>query len=255
MSGPLLDVRGLVRMYRAVGGQEVTAVNGISFHIGQSESVGLVGASGSGKSSTARCVLQLDRPDHGAVVFKGIDLCGQRGRRLERIRLGIQMVFQDPLSSLDPRWPIHRTVEEPLYGAGMKGNQARGKALDALRLVGLKDEIQRRPHELSGGQAQRAAIARAVVASPQLLICDEATSALDVSIQAQILNLLKDLQASLGLALLFISHDLGVIRAMCERIYVIASGHIVEHGPTREILESPGSEYTKLLVEAAARHW
>jgi ABC-type glutathione transport system ATPase component len=252
---PLLAIRGLRKSYQPRRGEVVRAVVDVNVEVAPGEAVGLVGASGAGKSATAKCVLQLERADGGSVFFRGMDLRTLRGKRLRRHRNGMQVVFQDPISSLDPRWGIYRIVSEPLQSHRLHPDEVRLRVRDTLRLVGLEHEADRRPHELSGGQAQRAAIARAVVGRPQLLICDEATSALDVSIQAQIINLLKDLQQRLDLAMLFISHDLGVVRALCARVYVMQDGRIVERGTTQQVLDQPASEYTQQLVAAASRRW
>jgi peptide/nickel transport system ATP-binding protein len=255
MTEPVLAVSGLRKTYRVATGPDVQALKGVSFSIDEGETVGLVGGSGSGKSTTARCVLQLERPDTGSVLFSGTDLCTLRGRRLRHQRRGMQLVFQDPLSSLDPRWTAAQTVEEPLRATGMVPAKRAERVTEALSIVGLGGAAHKHPHELSGGQAQRVAIARSVAGYPRLLICDEATSALDVSIQAQILNLLRDLQRAFGLALLFISHDLGVVRAVCHRVLVMQDGLIIEEGETSAVMSSPEHEYTERLVAAVSGEW
>ncbi|MGH8944577.1 MAG: ABC transporter ATP-binding protein [Acidimicrobiia bacterium] len=252
---PVLAVGELSKSYRSARGEETVAVQNVSFAIQPAESVGLVGASGSGKSTTARCILQLEKPDRGVVEFEGVDLCRLQGEALRKRRRGMQAVFQDPLSSLDPRWSAIRTVAEPLEAAGMAAEERRRMVEEALWRVGLGKEGARKPHELSGGQAQRVAIARAIVARPRLLVCDEATSALDVSIQAQILELLRELRDELGLAMLFISHDLGVVREICDRALVMRTGSIVEHGTIDQVLGRPVQPYTRQLVAAAGPDW
>lgn len=229
----------------------VAAVQGVSFEINSGESLGLVGASGSGKSTLGRCILQLERPDEGEVLFGGNDLCALRGRRLRQARLPIQAVFQEPISSLDPRLPIGQSVAEPLEVSDIGAREKLRRVEAALERVGLGGRYNSRPAELSGGEAQRVAIARAIIGDPKLVLLDEPTSALDVSIQAQVLNLLLELRADLKCALLFISHDLGVVNVMCGRVLVMRHGEIVEAGPTRQILDRPEHSYTAALVGVA----
>jgi peptide/nickel transport system ATP-binding protein len=254
MSHNLIEIRDLHKSYisRGFSRQRADVLRGVSFGIGPSKIVALVGGSGSGKSTTARCILQLDRPDRGAVLFDNYDLCKLRGGALRRVRRRMQAVFQDPLGSLDPRLSIFDSAAEPLEQEAITPAECRERVYEALRLVGLEAETRRKPGQLSGGQAQRAAIARAIVSRPELVILDEATSSLDVSIQAQILNLLRDLQDRLHLSYLFISHDLGVVNVLCDRVLVMQDGVVIEEGPTSQILRNPEHEYTARLVEAAS---
>jgi oligopeptide transport system ATP-binding protein len=230
----------------------VKAVDGVGFEIRRGQTLGLVGESGSGKSTTAYCVLQLVRPTSGQVLFAGRDLTRLRGRELRSMRREMQIVFQDPYSALDPRMTVGAIVAEPLEVhriGGRRSRQARVRRL--LELVGLDQlHAKRFPHEFSGGQRQRVGIARALALEPRLLVCDEPVSALDVSIQAQILNLLKDLQGALGLTYLFISHDLAVVRAMSDEIAVMEDGKIVELGTAEEVYTRPRHEYTRTLLDA-----
>jgi ABC-type oligopeptide transport system ATPase subunit len=259
VSEPLLSVRGLKKHFslRRSGlfGKAidiVTAVDGIDFDLEQGQTLGLVGESGSGKSTTGYCVLQLLRPTAGEVLFRGEDLTKLRGRALRSARREMQVVFQDPYSALDPRMSIGRIVAEPLDAHGVGSRRSRrSEVRRLLDLVGLGSEsADRYPHEFSGGQRQRVGIARAVALNPKLIVCDEPVSALDVSIQAQILNLLKDLQERLGLAYLFISHDLGVVRSMSDEIAVMNHGRIVESGSAEAVFSAPTAEYTRSLLES-----
>ena len=258
-NGALLSVRGLVKHFpikkgllweRTVGA--VKAVDGIDFDIPEGKTLGLVGESGSGKSTAAYCVLQLLKPTSGEVVFMGQDLTKLKGEDLRRIRREMQIVFQDPYSALDPRMTVGSIVAEPLevHGIGTRRTR-RDTVKNLLDLVGFDPDFTNRyPHEFSGGQRQRIGIARALALNPKLMVCDEPVSALDVSIQAQILNLLKDLQRDLGLTYLFISHDLAVVRTMSDRIAVMTEGKIVEVGPAEEVYTQPKHPYTKTLLSA-----
>ena len=256
----LLQVTDLHVEYPAGRGRTVRAVSGVSFDVAEGETLGLVGESGCGKSTTARAVLQLPRPTSGTVVFDGVDLTTLRGEELRRVRTGLQMIFQDPIASLNPRrevgdivregldiWPDHRYRDR-------EGGDAAVPATDRVRAVlgsvGMDlDEVgTRRPHEFSGGQCQRICIARALVLDPRVLICDEPVSALDVSIQAQILNLLEDLKELYGLTMLFIAHDLAVVKNISDRVCVMYLGRICEIGPTDAIFERPAHPYTDALL-------
>jgi len=231
----------------------IQAVNDVSFEVPKGESVGLVGESGCGKSTVSRAVLHLVRPDDGRVEFDGIDIGKASRAELRHLRRKLQFVFQDPYSSLNTRRTIRKTLEEPLHvhKAGTKA-EIRRKAEDAIREVGLPvDVLDRYPHEFSGGQRQRIGIARALVLDPELVIADEPVSALDVSVQAQILQLLENLRQKRNLSFLFVSHDLGVVRHFCTSVCVMYLGHIVEQGPTREVLDSPAHPYTQLLRESS----
>ncbi|HZQ88535.1 MAG TPA: ATP-binding cassette domain-containing protein [Gaiellaceae bacterium] len=226
------------------------AVDDVSFEIPRGTTLGLVGESGSGKSTTAYCILRLIEPTGGRVLFEGDDLVRLPPRELRARRRDLQLVFQDPYSSLDPRMTVGAIVEEPLRLNRVGDRSERRAAVaELLELVGLRsDAVRRYPHEFSGGQRQRIGIARALALRPKLLICDEPVSALDVSIQAQILNLLKDLQDTLELTYLFIAHDLAVVRAMADNVVVMRRGAIVEKGPADRVYAAPEHEYTKALL-------
>ncbi len=258
-AGTLLCVRGLEKRFARKRGAPwkprpapTRAVDGIDFEIAEGETLGLVGESGSGKSTTAYCVLQLLRPDAGEVSFQGRELTGERGEGLRLMRREMQVVFQDPYASLNPRMRVEAVVAEPLevHAIGTRRSR-RERVIELLDTVGLDPDVAGRyPHEFSGGQRQRIGIARALALSPRLIVCDEPVSALDVSIQAQILNLLKDLQRDLGLSYLFISHDLAVVRAVSDRIAVMQAGRIVETGTAEGLYANPSHEYTRTLLAA-----
>jgi ABC-type glutathione transport system ATPase component len=249
---PLLAVDGLVKTYHRPGAPPRRAVDDVSFTVGRGETLGLVGESGSGKSTVARLVLRLTRADAGTVRVDGASLFALRGRALRRVRRRLQIVFQDPYSSLDPRMSVRSIVAEPLRIARVRG--AGGRVDELLELVGLGAEHGTRyPHELSGGQRQRVAIARALALEPDLVVLDEPVSALDSSIQAQVLNLLSDLQAQLGLAYLFIGHDLAVVRHVADRIAVMDAGRLVETAPTAQLFTAPRHATTEALVAASRR--
>jgi ABC-type oligopeptide transport system ATPase subunit len=253
----LLEVRDLVKRFPVKRGllvertvDWVDAVAGVSFDIAAGETLGLVGESGSGKSTTGFCILQLMRPTSGSVRFEGQELTELSGEELRRVRRNAQIVFQDPYSSLDPRMTVGNIVAEPLvvHGVGTRRDR-RTRVRELLDVVGFDPAyVNRYPHEFSGGQRQRIGIARALALSPRLIVCDEPVSALDVSIQAQIINLLKDIQAEFGLAYLFIAHDLAVVRSVSDRIAVMHRGRIVETGPASEVYERPKDVYTKALL-------
>jgi oligopeptide transport system ATP-binding protein len=256
---PLLRVNGLEKHFpvrkgiifeRTVG--HVRAVDGVSFEIAPGETLGLVGESGSGKSTTGYCILQLLRPTGGSVRFLGHELTTAGRREIRKLRRELQIVFQDPYSSLDPRMTVGNIVAEPLqvHGVGTRRSR-RNRVRHLLDVVGFNPKFTNRyPHEFSGGQRQRIGIARALALGPKLIVCDEPVSALDVSIQAQILNLLKDLQHEFGLTYLFIAHDLAVVRAMSDRIGVMRQGKIVEEGRANDVYEQPRHPYTKQLLAA-----
>lgn len=230
----------------------VRAVDGISFTIARGETLGLVGESGCGKSTTGRAILNLSRPTGGRVVFAGEPVSAVSGEALRRMRRRMQMIFQDPYSSLNPRMTAGDTIAEPLlvHGLGRAGERQR-RVLELLELVGLNPDFQRRyPHEFSGGQRQRIGIARALAVEPEFIVCDEAIAALDVSVQAQIINLLQDLQQRLGLTYLFISHDLSVVRHISDRIAVMYLGRIVELTRCEDIYRQPRHPYTQALLAA-----
>ncbi|MEU9336966.1 ABC transporter ATP-binding protein [Streptomyces sp. NPDC048290] len=254
-AGPLLDVRGLVKRFRSADGGVYTAVDDVSFRIAGGETLGLVGESGSGKSTTARMVLGLVRPDAGDVRFEGAAWSGlpERERRGRRSR--IQVVHQDPLGSFDPRHGVRRVLTEAVARAGVPRGRARAaRVAELLEQVGLSARLaERRPLELSGGQRQRVAIARALATGPRLIVCDEPVSALDVSIQAQVLDLLALLQRELGVALLFISHDLGVVHHVSDRVVVMKDGRLVESGPVGQVFARPAHPYTRELLSSLPR--
>jgi len=230
----------------------VKAVDDVSFDIRTGETLGLVGESGSGKSTTGFCVLQLLKPTSGSVLFDGEELTTMSKREMRAIRREIQIVFQDPYASLNPRMTVGDIVSEPLLIHSVGSRRSRRRSAEQLlEVVGFNpDFINRYPHEFSGGQRQRIGIARALALNPRLIVCDEPVSALDVSIQAQILNLLKDLQIEFGLTYLFIAHDLAVVRAMSDQIAVMNRGKIVEYGPAEKVYTDPQDKYSQALLAA-----
>jgi len=249
----LLRVEDLVVDFPAAGGKRVSAVAGISFDVVEGETLGLVGESGCGKSTAARAVIQLPAPTSGRVQFEGLDLTGARGESLRELRPRVQIVFQDPISSLNPRRRVADIVAAPLK-IWKRGSEAerRARVDEALEAVGLDPAVTRdkRPHEFSGGQCQRICIARALVLDPRLLICDEPVSALDVSVQAQILNLLEDLKERYGLTLVFITHDLAVVKNVSDRVAVMYLGKVCELADPDQLYASPAHPYTAALLSA-----
>jgi peptide/nickel transport system ATP-binding protein len=252
MTAPLLSIEKLTVEY-AVGGKTLSAVSDVSLEVGRGETLGLVGESGCGKSTLGRAVLQLRRPTGGRVTFDGTELTRLDGEALRLMRRRLQLIFQDPIASLNPRRSIGDIVAEPLVITGVadRGERAR-RVRDVLLAVGLDADLVmgRLPHEFSGGQCQRICIARALILEPELVICDEPVSALDVSIRAQILNLLEDMKRRYGLTLLFIAHDLAVVKAVSDRIAVMYLGRLCEVGPTEQLFARPAHPYTALLLEA-----
>jgi oligopeptide/dipeptide ABC transporter ATP-binding protein len=251
----LLEVRNLKKHYpvgRMFRRRFLHAVDGIDFVIAPGETFALVGESGSGKSTAARAILRLEEPTSGEVVVDGQSVTAANEDELRRLRARMQMVFQDPYDSLNPRMRCGEQVAEPAWLSGqMPRGEAVAKAADLLHRFHLPENVERRyPHQLSGGQLQRVGIARALMTQPALLILDEPTSALDVSVQAQIINLLRDLQSSSSLAYLFISHDLHVVGYLADRLAVMYLGQIVEQGPTDTIFEQPAHPYTRALISA-----
>jgi len=258
----LLEVEDLTRHFSVRRGLVfgktvgvVRAVDGISFTLDRGETLALVGESGCGKSTTARCVLRLIDPTSGTIRFEGTDITEMRGDPLRRLRRRMQIVFQDPFASLNPRMTVGEILEEPLIVHDIGDRTARrARVNQLLDLVGLASyHAQRYPHEFSGGQRQRIGIARALAVEPALVVCDEPVSALDVSIQAQVVNLLKDLQARLGLSYLFIAHDLAVVKHMADRVAVMYLGQIVEIAPKDVLFSEPRHPYTRTLLTAIPR--
>ena len=252
----LLELRQLTRHFQQreglTGHRTAVAVDGVDLALQKGEAYGLVGESGSGKSTVARMILRLLPPTAGAIAFEGQDITALRGEALMRLRENIQIVFQDPHASLNPRKTIFFSVAEPLViHRNLKGEALQARVEEVLEIVGLSANfLYRYPHELSGGQKQRVCIARAVALDPKLLVLDEPTSALDVSVQAQVLEFLRDLKARLDLTYLFISHDLSVVRHLCERVGVMYLGRIVEEGSVARVFKEPGHPYTQALLSA-----
>jgi oligopeptide transport system ATP-binding protein len=249
---PLLRVVDIVKHFPAGVGSSVKAVDGVSFEIHEGETVGLVGESGSGKSTLGRLVTQLIPATSGQVLFDGVELTKLRGEKLRQQRKQLQMIFQDPFASLDPRMTVGDIIAEPLVNFGLvSGRQKNARVQELLRVVGLNPYFNNRyPHEFSGGQRQRIGIARALALNPKLIVADEPVSALDVSIQAQIINLLEDLQREFHLTYIFIAHDLSVVRHISDRVMVMYLGKIVEVAPSNELYESQQHPYTKALLSA-----
>ena len=249
---PLLSVENLVVEY-AFGSKTIHAVSGVSLEIARGETLGLVGESGCGKSTLGRAVLQLRRAVSGRVLFDGNDLTAMGGEALRKMRQRVQLIFQDPIASLNPRRRIGDIIAEPLVIAGLRDPRKRQERVnEVLSAVGL-DAAQvsgRLPHEFSGGQCQRICIARSLVLNPEFIICDEPVSSLDVSIRAQILNLLEEMKQRYGLTLLFIAHDLAVVKAVSDRVAVMYLGRLCEVGPSNQLFAKPAHPYTLLLIEA-----
>ncbi len=255
----LVEARGLSKRFPVLGGAlglsqvaEVRAVESVDLRIERAEVLGLVGESGCGKSTLGRLLIRLIEPSAGEVRFEGEDLARAEGAALRALRRRMQMVFQDPFGSLNPRMRVGEIVAEPLRLAGVGRAERTARAVELLQQVGLAQEHATRfPHQFSGGQRQRIGIARALALDPSLVVCDEPVSALDVSVQAQVVNLLRDLQRARGLSYLFVSHDLRVVRHVSDRVAVMYLGRIVESGPTRALYGAPLHPYTRALLEAA----
>ena len=255
--GALLSVRGLVKQFqmkavRGMSGRKrvVQAVSDVSFDVAPGETLGLVGESGSGKTTVGRCVLRLIEPTAGQVMFEGVDLAKLSFEELRVVRRRMQIVFQDPYASLDPKMTVGASIAEPLVVQGVGGDHNE-KVVSLLELVGLSaDHARRFPHEFSGGQRQRIGVARALALDPALIVLDEPVSALDVSIQAGVVNLFNDLQARLGMSYVFIAHDLSVVRHTADRVAVMYLGKIMEIGDAETVYEHPTHPYTKALLSA-----
>jgi oligopeptide/dipeptide ABC transporter ATP-binding protein len=260
MTARLLEVEGVKRYFRMRSGIKgrlsslwVKAVDTVSFHLSEGETFGLVGESGSGKTTLAKMILLLERPTSGSIRFKGTDLQSFTGSEMNRYRREVQAMFQDPYSSLDPRMKVGDIIREPIRATKyLEGDDVRKRVLELLRLVGLNPEsVWNYPHEFSGGQRQRIALARALAIEPRLMVLDEPVSALDVSIRAQLLNLLKEIQVEFGIAYVLIAHDLAVVRHMSSRIGVMYLGRLVEVADTEAFYSNPGHPYSQALLSAA----
>ena len=255
---PLIDARSIVKHYPILGGVwmkqtgSVKAVDGVSLTIAAGETLGLVGESGCGKTTFGRVILRLEEPTSGEIFFQGKSILGNSRNEMQALRREMQIIFQDPFSSLNPRKTVGQIIGEPLLVHGVGSLQERDRrVLELMEVVGLRKEHMRRyPHQFSGGQRQRIGVARALALNPKLVVCDEAVSALDVSIQAQVINLLKDLQQEFGLTYLFISHDLGVVEHVSDRVAVMYLGKIVEIAPSKDLYLEPLHPYTQALLSA-----
>jgi len=259
MTAPLLSVRGLRKRFPVRGGllgREVAAVHAVdevSLDVAPGETLGLVGESGCGKSTTGRCILRLIEPSSGEIWFDGQNVTHTQGEELRRMRRNMQIIFQDPFASLNPRHTVGGIIGEALVIHGLARNrrEREDKVAHLLETVGMQaDQMRRFPHEFSGGQRQRIGIARALAVEPKLIVCDEPVSALDVSVQAQVVNLLEDLSERLGLAYLFIAHDLSVVEHISHRVAVMYLGRVVEIAPSRELYRNPLHPYTEALLSA-----
>src|ERR1700732_460443 len=258
--GALLEVKGLRKHFPVTEGAiahrmigEVKAVDGIDFTLRRGETLGLVGESGCGKTTTGRCILLLERPTAGEIIYAGLDLTKLTHKELLALRRRIQVIFQDPYSSLNPRMKVGSIIAEPMKVHAIEPNATRraARVRELLAICGLNPNFaDRYPHEMSGGQRQRVGIARALALDPEFIICDEAVSALDVSIQAQIVNLLEDLRERFNLTYLFIAHDLSVVRHLCQRVAVMYLGGIVEQADCDELFDNPLHPYTRVLLDA-----
>lgn len=259
MSNEILSVKNISKIYESSGGgfgrkNKVSALDGVSFNLAQGETLGIVGESGCGKSTLGRIISRLDSPTSGEIIYKGNDIAKKSLAAMRPLRKEIQFIFQDPYASLNPRRQIGAIIEEPMRIHGVSKGERRARAHELLEKVGLdKNSYEKYPHEFSGGQRQRVVIARALTLKPELIIADEPVSALDVSIQAQVLNLFKELQDEMKLTYVFVAHDLGVVRHISDRIAVMYLGKIVELGTVEEIYNNPQHPYTKALLSANPR--
>ncbi len=253
MAEPLISVRDVKKHFNVGGGKTLKAVDGISFDIYPGETFGLVGESGCGKSTAGRTIIRLYEPTEGQVIFKGKNIYELSRNEMQEIRKDFQMIFQDPYASLNPRMTVEDIIAEPLdiHKAYKSEKERRNRVMELLKLVGLNEEhASRFPHEFSGGQRQRIGIARALALNPKFIVCDEPISALDVSIQAQVVNLLKELQEEFGITYLFIAHDLSMVRYISDRVGVMYLGHMMELAESEELYERPIHPYTQALLSA-----
>ncbi|PSC05621.1 peptide ABC transporter ATP-binding protein, partial [Alsobacter soli] len=260
MSAALLELRNVSKSFRSGGGllrppRVAKVVRDVSFAVNRGEVFGLVGESGSGKSTIGRMILRLIEADAGEILFDGQDVRGLGAADLRRLRRRVQMIFQDPFASLDPRVRVGDAIAAPIRLHGLRpAAGVKDRVVELLELVGLSSQhLDRHPHAFSGGQRQRVAIARALAVEPELIVCDEPVSALDLSVQAQVVNLLADLRARLGVSYVFISHDMAVVRHLASRVGVLYAGRLVETGPAGQVLGAPRHPYTRMLLEASPR--
>ena len=246
----LLIIKGISKVYKK-DNKEYKVLEDINFKIKKGEMIGIVGESGSGKSTLARQIIRLEKPTSGQVLLNNKDITNIKGKELKNIYKDMQMVFQDPIGSFDPRLTIGKSIDELLKNNKVPKNIRKEKIIELLKLVGLdKQYIDKYPRELSGGQCQRAAIAKAISCEPKILICDEVTSALDVSVQGQVISLLKELKEKKNMTYIFICHDLALVELLCDKVIVLNKGNIVERGDAKEIINNPIHPYTKLLVNS-----
>ena len=248
----LFELAHITKTFPTAQGR-ITSLDDVSLSVGEGQAVGLVGESGSGKTTLIRCALLLTQPDGGAVTFDGTSMLGATREQVRQFRRQVQLVFQDPFSSLNPRMTVEELVGEGLVIHGIENSAARRRdsVAEMLTMVGLRpDDMKRYPNSFSGGQRQRIAIARALAIRPRLLVCDEPVSALDVSVQAQVINLLREMQKALGLTILFVAHDLAVVRHLCAHVYVLNRGKIVESGSRDQVFDHPTHPYTQALLAA-----
>ena len=253
MSDPLLSVHDLTKIYGVASAGGVHAVDGISFDVMAGETFGIVGESGCGKSTLAKCLARLAEPTSGTIQFQGADFLAHKSEALRQARRDMQFVFQDPYASLNPRMTVEQIITETwiVFPDILPQNQRADRAAELMEMVGLNaSDLGRYPHQFSGGQRQRIGIARALASGPKLLICDEAVSALDVSVQAQVINLFQDIQQQTGVALIFIAHDLSIVRHIADRTAVMYLGRLVETGPSGEVFNLPEHPYSQALVSA-----
>jgi len=249
----LLTIDRIDKSFHSFPNPPAQVLHGVTFTVDRGEAVGLVGESGSGKSTIARCLLALTKPEAGTITYDGIDVAHAKGENLRRLRREVQMVFQDPYGSLNPRMTVEELIGEGLLVHKLEPTAAarRKRVAEMMEMVGLNpNDMQRYTRSFSGGQRQRIAIARALVIHPRVLVCDEPVAALDVSVQAQVINLLQDMQKRLNLAIVFVAHDLAVVRHLCEKIVVLHKGVVVEQGPRDAIFDHPQADYTRSLLGA-----